>query len=113
VSRALRYSAPLLQHTTQMRFGGAGGVSWDTVQQVGIAAIRSVAQAATLAMVGVYMGKTGVMTREVTKALSTLSMQITVPALLFSNALQTDLSMLVRAWPMLFFPFIYSAVGAL
>jgi hypothetical protein len=55
----------------------------------------------------------GVMTKEVTKALSYLSMRVTVPALLFTSVLPAVNAGLVRrVWPMFFFPGIYAAMGA-
>ena len=84
------------------------------VREVGLAAVRSVLHAGTLAGAGIYMGRKGVLTKEATKAMSKLSMQVTVPALLFTSVLPVvNLPLLYRVWPMFFFPAIYAGMGAL
>uniref|UniRef100_A0A7S3BZG2 Auxin efflux carrier component n=1 Tax=Haptolina ericina TaxID=156174 RepID=A0A7S3BZG2_9EUKA len=53
------------------------------------------------------------MTKEVTKALSMLSMRVTIPALLFTSVLPAINTHLIRrVWPMFFFPVIYASIGA-
>jgi len=87
---------------------------WAAIQVVLVTSVRSVLHAGTLAASGVYMGKTGVMTKEATKAMSTVSMRVTIPALLFSSVLPAvNLPLLSRIWPMLLLPAVYAALGAL
>ena len=88
-------------------------ISWTVVHEIGLASIRSVLHAGTLAAAGIYMGRTGVMTKEVTKAMSSLSMKVTIPALLFTSVLPAvNIPLLYRVWPMFFFPMIYASIGA-
>ncbi len=87
---------------------------WSAVHVVLLTSVRSVLHAGVLAASGIYMGRVGVMTKEATKALSTISMRVTIPCLLFTSVLPAvNLPLLARIWPMLFLPVIYAGIGAL
>jgi predicted permease len=86
---------------------------WSALPVVVLTAVRSVLHAGTLAAAGVFMGRTGFMTKEATKAMSTLSMRVTIPALLFTSVLPSvNLKLLYRVWPMLLLPTVYAGLGA-
>ena len=79
---------------------------------IGLAALRSVLMAATLASGGAYLAWQGVMTPTFTKGLSSVSMQLTIPALLFSTVLPSvDFRLITSAWPLLLMPAVYVLVG--
>ena len=87
--------------------------SWVILQEIVLASVRSVLHAGVLAGAGIYMGRKGVMTKDVTKALSTLSMSVTIPALLFTSVLPAvNIPLLYRVWPMFLFPVVYASMGA-
>lgn len=91
----------------------AGGISPDLAGKVALASLRSIIQAATIAAGGLYLGKKGIMTKPGAKLLSTMSMKVTIPCLLFSRVLPSvDLKLISAVWPMLFFPLIFVSVGA-
>lgn len=88
--------------------------------------VTAVAQTLSMAMIGAIFARMGILDANSRKVLSTLSMKITIPCLLFSNILDCpqrpgqaadacpDLRhSLVAAWPMLLLPFLWVAFGAL
>ena len=82
--------------------------------KVAVASIKSILQAGVLASAGLYLGRTGIMTKEGAKLLSSMSMKITIPCLLFSRVLPSvDIPLLTAAWPMLLLPLVTVSVGAL
>ena len=83
-----------------------------SLMSIGLAALRSVLMAATLASGGAYLAWQGVMTPTFTKGLSSVSMQLTIPALLFSTVLPSvDFRLITSAWPLLLMPAVYVLVG--
>lgn len=77
------------------------------------AALCSVGTATVLALPGVLLAHSGVVTREVSRGLSQISMQITIPCLLFSTVAQgADKAMILSSWPLLVLPFVYVALGS-
>ena len=61
---------------------------------------------------GAYLAWQGVMTPTFTKGLSSVSMQLTIPALLFSTVLPSvDFRLITSAWPLLLMPAVYVLVG--
>ena len=78
------------------------GISIDLAGKVALASLRSIIQAATLAGAGLYLGRKGIMTKPGAKLLSTMSMKVTIPCLLFSRVLPSvnlDLIATVRRCP--------------
>lgn len=81
---------------------------------IALAALGSVGQAAVLASAGFYLGRKGLVTKEGSKLISTISMKVTIPCLLFSSVLPSvNLSLVGAVWPMLLLPCIFVSTGAL
>ncbi|KAL1507342.1 hypothetical protein AB1Y20_008188 [Prymnesium parvum] len=81
---------------------------------IATAALGSVLQAAVLASAGLYLGRKGFMTKAGAKLISTVSMKITIPCLLFSSVLPSvNLELVGAVWPMLLLPFVFVGTGAL
>ena len=95
-------------------------------EMVGVAALlaslRAVATTFTLASGGCVLRARGVMTNEVSKGLSKISMTLTIPALLFTTAINCEqdwshvkcpslMSSLKKGWPLLLLPAVYVSVG--
>jgi len=85
------------------------------------AALRAVGTTCTLAMGGVILRRQGLMTAQVSQALSKISSNLTLPCLLFASALNCDedekcpsmISILKDGWPMLILPFLVVGAGCL
>jgi len=90
-----------------------------------VKALTSVAQAVSMAAVGTLFSRLGVIDGNARKVLSTISMKVTIPCLLFSqiltcpqggviedpNACPDLVVLLRRAWPMLVLPFLWVGIG--
>lgn len=87
-----------------------------------VTCLRAVGTLAVLAFGGVYLQKKGLMTPQMSKGLSELSMRLTIPCLLFSTAIQCTqdgssqrcprlIDQLQTGWPMLFLPMVYVGLG--
>jgi hypothetical protein len=84
------------------------------IASIGLAALRAILQAITVAAAGFYLGRRGVMTKAGAKLVSAVSMRVAIPCLLFSRVLPSvDLKLVAAVWPMLFFPMLNVSVGAL
>jgi predicted permease len=88
------------------------------------ASLTAVAITAVMASTGIFLGRKGFITPEVSKGLSEISMTLTIPCLLFTTPIDCPQDVAVRgcprlitqlreAWPMLFLPIIYVGVGVL
>lgn len=85
-----------------------------TVGHVVLATAEALLQASIVALAGVYLARKGIMDKKGTKLLSAMSVNVTIPCLLFSQVLPSiNFEVLGRAWPMLLLPFVYVGVGAL
>lgn len=92
----------------------SGPISASIVLQIFVASLRSVATAAVLALPGVLLARKGVITRDVSRGLSHVSMQVTIPCLLFSSVVpDVSVRLLRECWPLLVLPFIYVPLGLL
>jgi len=75
--------------------------------------VRSIATIASLALIGLVLERNGWLGKDAKKFLGNLSMNVTIPCLLFSQAVTSiELDLLAFAWPMFIFPFIYVSLGA-
>eukprot|EP00929_Paragymnodinium_shiwhaense_P000541 TRINITY_DN100787_c0_g1_i1.p1 TRINITY_DN100787_c0_g1~~TRINITY_DN100787_c0_g1_i1.p1 ORF type:complete len:489 (-),score=85.14 TRINITY_DN100787_c0_g1_i1:55-1521(-) len=90
--------------------------------QVLFTSLRAVATMGVMAAGGVYMNKKGVMTPQVSKGLSEISMSLTIPCLLFTTAIDCKQNWshdacprladsLRSGWPMLLLPLLYVGSG--
>jgi len=78
-----------------------------------LVSLRSIATVCALAAIGLVLARNGWLPKDAKKFLSRLSMNITIPALLFSQAVTAvEFDLLAFAWPMLFLPFVYVPLGA-
>eukprot|EP00929_Paragymnodinium_shiwhaense_P029907 TRINITY_DN17050_c0_g1_i1.p1 TRINITY_DN17050_c0_g1~~TRINITY_DN17050_c0_g1_i1.p1 ORF type:complete len:410 (+),score=23.73 TRINITY_DN17050_c0_g1_i1:134-1363(+) len=89
-------------------------------------AATAMAQAGSMAGIGLALGRLGVVDSNARKVISALSMKLTIPCLLFSSILSCphgshlqdggqcpELSAVLRsAWPMMVLPFIWAGIGA-
>eukprot|EP00811_Abedinium_folium_P036005 NODE_8753_length_1472_cov_8.568773.p1 GENE.NODE_8753_length_1472_cov_8.568773~~NODE_8753_length_1472_cov_8.568773.p1 ORF type:complete len:457 (-),score=88.77 NODE_8753_length_1472_cov_8.568773:102-1274(-) len=67
-----------------------------------------------MALAGVYLTKIGVITGEVRKGLSKISLNVTIPCLLFySNVVGMNVKILRMAWPLALLPCVYVPLGLL
>mmetsp|Transcript_24469 Transcript_24469/g.39172 ORF Transcript_24469/g.39172 Transcript_24469/m.39172 type:complete len:479 (-) Transcript_24469:477-1913(-) len=87
-----------------------------------VTCLRAVGTLAVLAGGGIYLQKIGLMTPQMSKGMSELSMRLTIPCLLFSTAIQCtqDRShepcprlsdQLQTGWPLLLLPCVYVGLG--
>jgi len=91
------------------------------VFSVFVKAMTAVGTAASMAMAGIILHRFGNLDGKARKILSYISMNLTIPALLFSNMLNCPTSgkcpaiqeELKTAWPFLVLPFIWVSVGAI
>ena len=95
-----------------------------SVGAVIIASMRSIGTALTMAACGAYLSRRGVLTAPVTKALAKVSMQLTMPCLLFTSILNCtqdwstdpcpDIKQSIKeGWPLLFLPLVNVGIGAM
>lgn len=103
----------LFGHAAAASAAGAcpAAVSARTLARLFGVALRAVATAGSVAAVGVVLALRGVLTPDAKRLLSFLSMNVTIPALLFTQAAASlRPALLAYAWPLLLLPFVY--VGA-
>lgn len=107
-----------------LRLHSEGAAGPTTMSQMDLlkTCFRAVGTMTMMAGAGVFLNKKGVMTPQVTRALSEISMSLTIPCLLFTTAidcvqnkskipcpnLRDNLS---DGWPMFFLPGLYVALG--
>ena len=92
----------------------AGTLDSSVVLSVFVASVRAVGCAGTLALAGLWLARRGLMTPQLTKGLSQLSVKLAIPALLFSSVVPGISSDVLRyAWPLLLLPAVYLLLGAL
>ena len=85
----------------------AGTLDSSVVLSVFVASVRAVGCAGTLALAGLWLARRGLMTPQLTKGLSQLSVKLAIPALLFSSVVPGISSDVLRyAWPS------YTTVGS-
>jgi len=131
VERTLTQLVPFATATISLPLPTNGTAGSSPVEvPVGAIFIRSltaVAQAVSMALIGLIAARFGFINDNARKVLSTISMNITIPCLLFSNilacpqggpdqnpALCPDLATsLTSAWPFLLFPFAWVAIGSI
>lgn len=90
----------------------SGPISAQVVLQIFLASVKSVGTAAVLALPGVILARKGVISRDVSRGLSQVSMQITIPCLLFSSVVpNVSVSVLRECWPLLVLPFLFVPAG--
>ena len=79
---------------------------------IALACLHSLMTSAVLVASGVYLGRTGIMNREVTRGVSELTLRVTMPCLLFTRVVAAmDMERLALAFPMLLLPMFHVAVG--
>ncbi|KAJ1623876.1 hypothetical protein T492DRAFT_882889 [Pavlovales sp. CCMP2436] len=90
----------------------SGPISSRVVLLVFGASLRSVGTAAVLALPGVFLARNGVITRDVSRGISHMSMQVSIPCLLFASVVPgVDLAVLRQCWPLLLLPFVWVGLG--
>ena len=105
--------------------GGYGGLYCDGGPDVTLsvllgiffASLRAVLCVAVLAAAGLWLSRAGVLTPRLSKGLSSLSVKLAIPALLFSSIVSSDagisVELLSATWPLLLLPALYLVLGAL
>ena len=94
--------------------GAGSGLEPALVGKICLAALTSILQAAVLAGVGLYLGRAKILTEQGTKMLSTMSMKVLIPCMLFSRIMPSvDLTTVSNAWPMLALPAVYALIGGM
>lgn len=92
----------------------AKGVSFKLFLSLLTVSLRAVATAGACASVGALLAVRGVLSKEGKTLLSYLSMNVTIPCLLFSSsAAAIRPALLKAAWPMMFLPFVYVSTALL
>ena len=92
----------------------AGALDASVMLSIFVASIRAVGCAATLAAAGLWMARRGLMTPQLSKGLSQLSVKLAIPALLFGSVVPgISLDTFTYAWPLLLLPAVYLLLGAL
>jgi len=95
---------------------GTDQVLWSSLKAVGTLAV--------MASGGVFLKRVGLMTPQISRGLSEISMKLTIPCLLFTTAIDCAqdwsdrpctrlLDQLAEGWPMLLLPALYVGVGVL
>jgi len=78
------------------------------------ASFCSLLSAATVGAVGVYLGRSRIITREVSKGIATLTLRATMPCLLFTRLLPAmQWTVVSYAWPMIVLPISHVVLGLL
>jgi len=91
----------------------AGALDVSVVLSIFVASVRAVGCAATLAAAGLWLARRGLMTPQLSKGLSQLSVKLALPALLFSSVVPgMSMDVLGYAWPLVFLPMVYLVIGA-
>ena len=71
------------------------------VPNIALACFHSLMTSGVLVAAGVYLGRTGIMSREVTRGVAELTLRVTMPCLLFTRVVAAmDLELIMYAWPM-------------
>ena len=92
----------------------AGALDVSVVLSIFVASVRAVGCAATLAAAGLWLARRGLMTPQLSKGLSQLSVKLALPALLFSSVVPgMSMDVLGYAWPLVFLPMVYLVIGAM
>jgi predicted permease len=106
---------PLVETRTEMRpVWNESTITPEFVAQSTLASAQAIFEGVLLAGAGFYLGRQGIMTKEGARLISTVSMRMAIPCLLFSNVLpRSDINLVIAVWPMLFMPIIFVGVGAL
>jgi predicted permease len=82
--------------------------------QVLLASMRAVGTAAIVAGPGALLARNGVITPEVSKGISHLAIQVTIPCLLFTSVAPVVNSRVLRTcWPLMVLPFVWMGLGLL
>jgi predicted permease len=90
----------------------SGPLDATVVLQIFVASLCSVGTVAVLAAPGVILARQGVISRDVSRGLSHVAMQITIPCLLFSSVMpNVDAQVLRACWPLVVLPFLYVPIG--
>ena len=91
-----------------------GSLDQHVVTGIFVASLRAVGCAATLASAGFWLARQGVMTPALSKGLSTLSVKLAIPCLLFSSVVPgVSAKMLSYAWPLFLLPAVHLLLGCL
>jgi len=86
----------------------------DRIPSIALAAFHSLVTSGVLVAAGIYLGRAGVMSREVTRGVAELTLRVTMPCLLFTRVIAAmDLELIAFAYPMLLLPLVNCAIGLL
>lgn len=92
----------------------SGTLDESVILEIFIASLRAVGCAATLASAGLWLARRGLMSPSLSKGLSQLSVQLAIPALLFSSVIPSiSFELLSYAWPLFLLPALYLFLGAI
>jgi len=79
-----------------------------------LTAVQSILEAMVIICIGIWLTKCGIMPPDKRTMLAHISMNITIPCLLFHSVVAGfDRQVLSQAWPMALFPLIYVSIGLL